>query len=368
MKKYKWDLKELRLNREKLYYAYEEMKDVEKKETLLSFIELYDDMINMATNKTMEPMSDLQTDSSIINLLHNAAEFYTIDNLSTLNVLIESFPVIAEYAPEYVNDNIRIAATNDEVVDICRDFFVKMTPKDILKKYDDAFKENNNFLNIMYSKDSSDYSGVTLFDYTLQKKYVAVSRSNKLLDLVILPHEMFHYLFSDCNVCFSLDHNSHYLAEVEGGFANILFSEYYMNNAKENNDFFRKYYLNSYQSQIEDLTIRNALFDSIKKNNGIRMHKLNKFMSYYNMLPFDNENEIIEYLEVPQDVNIKYAISFLAALDLYYIYKKDPDFAFYLLKNIRYHVTEDNIMSLLRRNHITFMDDDYTNLKKYLKK
>ena len=98
------------------------------------------------------------------------------------------------------------------------------------------------------------------------------------------------------------------------------------------------------------------------------MNKLNKQLNYFQIDTINEEADIIDYLTTPLDVNIKYALSYLVAIDLYYIYLKDPEFAFYLLKNIRFIKQENDLFSLFRRNHITFMDDNYLNFKKYVKK
>ena len=72
-------------------------------------------------------------------------------------------------------------------------------------------------------------------------------------------------------------------------------------------------------------------------------------------------------MDNPLEVNLKYSLGYLVAIDLYYIYKRDPELAFYLLKNLKFIKQENDIASMLRRNHITFMDDGYENLKKYIK-
>lgn len=98
------------------------------------------------------------------------------------------------------------------------------------------------------------------------------------------------------------------------------------------------------------------------------MHKFNKSLEYWGLVPFVDKEEILDYLVDPLDINIKYILGYLIGIDLYYIYEKDPEFAFYLLKNTRYMKCEDDVIGLLRRNHITFMDDEFENLKKYIKK
>ena len=368
MNKYKWNYSELRTNMIVLREVAKRIEDEQIKKNIEVMANLYESMLALANKKNQKyDIFDESFKNLNINDLINEVKFsYTRDKLQLLNILLNTFIPIKENMIINDSPNDKVIATNEYLVSITEDFFNKMTPPKIKQEFDKAMVDHS-FLNFSYSTDHSDYAGVTFFDNFLNKKYVSVSRTNHLSDLIILPHEMFHYIFNDCDAGITCEYNTYYLTEVEGGFANILFGEYFYNQANYNNLFFTKLYMDNFQEQIEDLAIRNQLLDSLKNNNHIRINKLNKFMNYYGLAPFEYKEELESYLDQPQDVIMKYSLSYLAAIDLYYIYKKDPEEAFYLLQNIRYFKRENDIINLLRRNNITFMDDDYNNLKKYVK-
>lgn len=368
MKKYKWDLYELKLYYEAMQEAYEVNDDEDVKYSINSMIEMYRMMLNIFNKrKGFKEFDDNLESCSLDDLIDETLDFYTYDKLDIINAVIQAFKVVRKYD---ITDDLtddKIAITNEQIVSVTKDFFKKMTPIYIEEKFDKIINSHN-VLNISYSKSNSDYAGITVIDPLLKKKYIHINRTNHLSDLIILPHEAFHYIFLSDKAGIIDSYNSLFLSEVEGCLANTLFGEYYKNNATENNNFFIDYYKFVFKDEIAELFIRHALIDSLKENKSIRLNKINKVMSYYGGTPFENRDKIKEYLEMPQEVNMKYAISFLVAIDLYNIYKYDQDKCFYLLKNIKYHIKEDNILRLLRNNEITFMDDGYKNLEKYLKK
>ena len=368
MNKYKWNLYELRQNLNALKALYKEVDDKEKigvEET----IEFYQDMINLSNKKVNEEPSSFAEripDDNIMDMIADFGWFYRKENLEIINTLLKTLIPIKE---NYIGDihNPKIPATNEYLVDITDDFFYHMTPPNIYNDFAKAMTRPN-FINFTYTKNNYGYTGIIIEDRYLSKKYINVFRSNELLDLIVLPHEMFHYLFRDRFFGLPDANNYYFLNEIEGCFANILFGKYFADfDTKDITDlFFNIYYVNVFQNQIEELVIRNQVLNSIK-NNQIRFKKLNKKINDYEMEKIKNDDELKLYFEIPQESNIKCSLSFLAALDLYYIYLKDSEFAFYLLKNICYH-KENDILQLLRRNHITFMDDGYANYKNYVKK
>lgn len=369
MNRYKWNFKELRDNRNKIVAIYSESSEEEKK-NILPIIEIYNNMLKFARKKqeNNEVFDDSFQGLSTMDLIYEVRHSYIKKNLNILDILLQGYTTVNE---NYIDDNNpdkKMICDNNQIINITKDYFKKMTPDDINKQFLNEINTNNSFLNFNYVKDYGEYGGVTIFDSLLNKKYINVSRANYLFDLITLPHEMFHYLFNDTNVSAFGNYNTYYLTEVEGSFSNILFGEYFKENSEYNKLFFIKRFINNFQGEMDDLAIRNQLLDSIKNNKTIRLNKMNKFMYYYNINKFEKTEEINEYLETPQEIVMKYALSYLTAIDLYYIYLKDKDFAFYLLKNIKFVKEDDDIINLLRRNHITFMDDEYENYKKYVKK
>ena len=368
MHKYKWDLNEIRNNIIILDNIKKNISDEYVLEVISEIITVYSNMLKIYSKKTFKTFDDeIIGDNSLEEIIFDTASFYEEKNLPILDAVLNSYYTLKD---SNVNVDVEvpyIKNNNDDIVEFTEDFIKKMTTPKIYDKYKEIMS-NHTMLNIKYLKENNNYAGVTLFDSILNKRYISVNRNNTLLDLIILPHEMFHNIFNDDNDETLNSYNCYYLTEVEGCLANILFAEYYKNNYSFYENFFYDYYNAVLRTEIDQLVIRNSLLDAAKTSKKIRLNKLNKHLSLYEIPQFSKEKELARYVSIPQDINIKYSISQLAAIDLFYIYKEDKELAFYLLKNIRYFKHEDDIMSLLRRNHITFMDDEYTNLKKYLKK
>lgn len=371
MKKYTWDLLELRNKIITLEKLYKQKTNTQEKELIEITISIYKNMIDLVINnnkQTNELMTDDISYIDLNDLINQQIEEYQLNNKSVLDIILQSYiPFINTYKGFNDISDVSIAITNQDIISIANDFSNKMLPDDIKKEFNNTLN-NNSHIHIQSSKQNSVYSGTTIFEPIFNEKYIFISRNNTLIDIVTLPHEIFHYIFNNTDVGITLEYNMHYTTEIEGSFANILFGEYFYNNSIDCKNYFNKYFLESYHDTITQIVVRNSFLNSIKDNKKFRMNKFNKELSYWEMIPFDNENEIINYLNVPLDVNMKYTLGYLAAIDLYYIYQNDPELAFYLLKNIRFIKRENDIANLFRKNHLTFMDDGYENLKKYTKK
>ena len=250
-------------------------------------------------------------------------------------------------------------------------FFVTMTNKEMQNTAVKIFNPNNHILNIS-NHSKSNVRGILSTDYFNNKKYIGLCRNNDTLDLSNMIHEMFHYIFTDVR-SFNLNSGKNYwiTTEIESKFGNLLFAEYFSSLKKTNENInlnvFREYELALYKDMIEILYIRDSIIGSLSNKKKIRFNKLNKMLEGYHSYQFTNSEQLIPYFQEEEKELMVYSLGYLVALDLLNIYKKDREFAFYLLKNIKYNISEDNILSLLNRNHITFMEDDYANLKKYIK-
>ena len=369
--RYTWDYNELRSNKNELMKMLLTTKDSSEAEEIKITIKMYDEMLKLSNRKinAYSQFDDTITSHNVNDLILDFSDSYTKDMLPIINLLLPAMQVLKDKKDKII-EIFDIGDNNDELVTVTLDFFSKMTTPDIYKKVKELF-ENKHFLNISYYKEMNPFPGVTFIDGILKKKYVAISRANEVLDLTHLAHELFHNIFSDYEVKTLFEHKTFYLTEVEGMLANILFGEYFKkyigsNDDEIDNDLVKNYYLEGFNSEITDLVIRNGIIHSIDSKSKLRLSKLNKYISLYNIPDITEINNLIPHLNTPQDTNITYALSYLVALDLLYIYMRDREQAFYLLKNFRYIKDEDDIISLLRRNDITFFEDDYKNLKDYI--
>lgn len=373
--RYQWDLFKMRSRFIFLKECYQNENDKTLKITFKELMESYQEMLKLSFKKKEEKNSSLD-DSQYYNNFHEfilkTSQEFQSNDLSCLNFILQSYlPFKEQYLTSESLSDIKISSTNDEIVNITKDFITKYVPTTLHKNLDFLFfpsKENINKLQISYSPVETTYGGITYIDPFFQEKYIYIARKNHLLDLGITPHESFHYLITDFDDYKKENYNSYYLTEVEGSFADILFGDYFYQNSIEFRNYFNQYRLQVYENEVCDLVIENAFIDSLTQKGRFRINKFNQTLEVYDIIPFHNKEEITKYMTIPMDINMKYAMSFLVAIDLFYIYQKDPEFSFYLLKNIHFMKEENDIIGLLRRNHITFMDDGYENLKKYVKK
>lgn len=369
--RYNWNLIELNTNRIILEEVLKNFDDEEMKMGINESIALYKNMLKMVNKhgKGVEVFDDTYMDFDITDVINELTSSYNKNNFHYLYPLLNSFFVIKDCRFDIKEAQEKIIMTNDELVNITKDFFEDMTTPKITKKFNDILDKKDR-IQICYARGNSNYAGLALVDDILHNKYIFISRKNEILDLVLLPHEAFHYIFNDENVGLARFYNTRYLNEVEGMFANILFADYYSRNTYKNNNIIKDYNNSIYQEHIEDLVIRNTLLDCIDKNNKIRLHKLNKFLKSVceNSDDFKTTDELAPYLDTPQYLTMTYSLSYLVAIDLYYKYLEDREEAFYNLECIKYNKETNQVISILENNGITFMKDNYTNLKKYLKK
>lgn len=374
--KYKWNIHEIRENIKILEQMKKDEIDIENIKNIDSVIDIYIEMLNNYNNKKIEQDIFYNLNYSIDNLktsLQVLSYYNQSIDPKIIDIIIESYKIFHKFYYENQNNNVELinpilTSNNNDIRKITENFFIEKTTPELAEKAIKFLNEKGK-IHINFTKQESDYGAITLLDCILNKKYIYLARRNRLTELRALPHELFHYLFSDFNDYQAQESNMYFSTEIEGNLANILFGEYFYEiNNSEFKNFFNQLNLLSYESQVTDLIVRDATIKTIKENNKIRLNKLNKIINNYNLSSFSNKNELLEYLASSHESLIKYTLSFLVAIDLYYIYLNDKELAFYLLKNIRYIKNEDNIFQVLRTNHITFMDDGYDNLKKYTKK
>lgn len=371
MAKYQWNLYEIRKSLNYFKNLYTKETNEEIKPVINEFIGMYEDLLGLAIKRKNQEsiiLDDTIKYKSINEIIEEQIIQYQINDPKILNIVLQSYmPFKTTYQKNVDLENIPIVATNEETMLITKDFIEEMVPNSYKKEISKAL-EVPNAIQISYSKQKGCYSGVTIIDPYFKKRYIHIERENMLTDLANLPHEAFHYSLMGCN-CHLTDYwNTYYLNETEGSFANILFGDYFYQNSIKDKNYFNQYFLKMHYENITELVISYSLMEAINDKKHLRLNKFNKLLTGFGLSPFEKEEEILDHLNIPLNIYLKYALSYLVAIDLYYIYLRDPEFAFYLLKNIRFIIQENNIISLLRRNHITFMDDGYENSKKYIKK
>ncbi len=366
--KINWDISEIRNNIAELKHLQSIETSLEKQEAIAWQIQKYQDMLcTIYRKQSNAPILDTEK----MNLDEVADIFFENTFLKKdyflIDLLVYSWPIIQPFH-EDESELTTIICNNQQLIQKTESFLKKYTTPNIYQQYLTFKQQNPHYLQIKKDNWDLGYSGLTYIDYILKKKYVLLLRSNTFYDLVTLPHELFHVLFDDFNHYLTLHNQIYYSHEVEGSFANFLAIDFYEQTLPEISLEAAKTFLSNYKDNIYSLIIGSSYLQAINFKKQFRLNKFNKILNFWNAPIPTSIAEIKNYMSSNCGKIINYALSYLASLDLFEIYKKDPEFAFYLLGNIRYSLKEDNILKILRRNHITFMDDNFTNLKAYVKK
>lgn len=365
MAKYHWNIQEMRKNIKELERLSKIETDIEKLPVIAETLELYYSMLWGITrhkeNTSNQHMMDNDT-SNIIQALEEYRMYLDVSDEKYINLLLNTYPFLEDFHLEPAFDYI-IPFRNEVLLEINDDFLRKYLPIPLLHKYYQGKVE------IHIQSMMGNNRGCTFIDPILKKKYILFNRQNDIMDLGVMPHESFHSIFNNFD-SYRIGYNElRYTQEIEGSFANFLFADYYKNENQELALEYEKTLLTDYYYRTLSFLILANYLQSIKKNGNIRNQKFQKFFNYYKLDRMLDTNAILNIIDGYEDAidAITYNYSFLASLDLYEIWKQDPDLAFYLLQNIRYMRTDDDVFNLLRRNHITFMDDNFQNFQNYVK-
>ena len=371
--RYTWDFKKINDNYNETYKMLNQAKDEKEKEfykkELLNLKFLLSEC-EKRKNKLEFTTLDGKDDVPLFyeEYIPLIKPFYEQENVSTyIDLLTGCYEHIYGIDTSYKHLNKQIAIDNDTYVGITLDYIKKSFPDYTYKIVTDIFNNNPNFLNIRYSKKEDEFESSTYIG-----NRVGITRHNTLNDLRILPHELMHYMYnSPKNI---KDSDSKFILETEGILGDLLFAEYYKKNYKrifpdyeECKDFFKTIVLNNLLVCAESFIVKNELLSSVE-NEFFNQDIFNERMTYYDIVDTENDYySTVEYLSDNPSIDLKYGISTLVALDLFYIAKTDIDKALFLLRRLKNEYEMDNILPHLQRNKITFFEDNYKNLKRYTK-
>jgi len=361
MKKYKWDINELRNNIKLLENMLVKATTKKEKEKIKKSIIWFNYLIELAYSK--EKTTTYNDEKvSFEDIINDYLTNYNNTQIKLANIILDTYPIVKDFEPHY-NIDYTIHMNNDELLEFTTNFFDTMTDKKTINQYNNFLNNNLNSLHINSCKNqTSDAYGQYFFNPVLRKKYIYIQRNNTILDGFILPHELFHYFFNDFDIS---NNNLYYTTELEGSFANLLVAEH-LSNYPDEKKFLNTYFLDNYLVNITSLLFGYTVINTIKDND-FNIDTFNDNIKKYDFNKRYDYSDIVNYLVEDADTNITYNLSFLGALDLLEIYKNDKEKAFDILRNIRSQKRNCNIIKLLRNNNLTFMDDDYSNFKKYVK-
>lgn len=357
---YNWNVNKIKCDIKKLKMM---LGKTDNDKLVNDYIDLCYQMID-CVNKNEYTESD-NSKLSLNDLIQIFFEEMEEKDCKLADILIDSYPIVKNF--ECDDFDTEVDCSNDMLVKKTDEFLKNYTNQTIYNQYLELKKENPNYLHITECANlESSTHGLTFINGLLKKKNIIIFRDNTFMDLVTLPHELFHAIFNDYDSNKAMENQCYYSTEIEGSLANLLACEYYRENYPDIARDIDRFFLDNYKKLLIQLIVGFSYLNSCNDNK-FRTNKFNKLLSTFGINQL-NDELLKYYLTDSGSQIINYGISYLASIDLLNIYEYDSEFAFYLLKNIRFIKHEDDVLSVLRRNHVTFMDDGYNNLKKYVKK
>ncbi len=257
--------------------------------------------------------------------------------------------------------------TNDELISLQHDFFNWLPNKELRNKL-------NVFLNqkgLIYFDNTinNTYSGITYaFHFPYYIPFFHIVRDNTLDDFLACSHEFFHGYSMEYDANISLFPNRYYLHELEGFFAEYLALQF----LKEKHLFSsmlptleKNNYL-EYIEYLKDFHIQSISYEIYMQKESVSVEEVNKkLLEDQPSFPLNEEMSVdilLSLLDSPTET-AAYGFSFLTSLDLEILEQQDRELALEIFLHIRTKKT-NNLKKLLEDNHITFMQDNYNNLRK----
>ena len=371
---YKWNLNELKKRRMLLTKELicNLKLSIDDKIKIKADLNLLDNMINQIdTNKSFRifPKKDItfiDKNKLFPKLYYDA---YLKISPKILKIL---FPIITEYDQIDIKDDdySYYELSEEELISSAIKFYQSLPSQEYYKEIEKYLSPNNHLLQILYGDIYSNTTGSTYYiESPTKTTYILMQITNQIHDLLTLDHELAHAHFDKYNAIKNYQTPYYYITETEGLFFEYLKEEYLLNQDITKEDIYKKRveYFNDFTEMILNLYVGRITAYQFSITKEINEQQILKTIYENGIPPEYTDSFIYESLYSYPRNNIKECISYLTFLDLKNIANNDIEKALYLLENIRSD-KNPNIISTLRKNNITFMDDDYQNLNQEYQK
>lgn len=370
---YNWDIKELKKRRRHLLKLLVNPKYNEKdKKEIMEDFELLNEAINeievdklftlfskeesYMDKEQLIPKSYYRSFSKIsknlLRLIYSSTNYFDLLNLDDCS-----------------KDQPNYYFSFDCIVESAASFYRSLPNNKYYLEISKYLNNKNHLLTFKYSNEYDLLYGTTfqLF-YQNPTSYILVYIMNNINDLLTLDHELAHAYFNKYSTSKTLHTPYYYLTEVEGMFFEYLKEEYLLSQHLYQSDisYIRQEQMDIVSNMIRNLYISDLVIKYYDKTGKIDEEKIMELILKKGLLKEYDIDILCNSLLMYPRYSIKDCISYFTFLDLKNIAEKDVEKALYLLEEIRKD-HNPNIFSTLRKNEITFMDDNFKNLKKEFK-
>lgn len=255
------------------------------------------------------------------------------------------------------------------VIEMTRDIFSSFRDKSIMDIVDDILNPDKHLLHVVEGEETSifdaDYSGYSCRDSYNNIGYIVLFKNGKIRDLYTLVHEIFHIIIKQQTLPGYFTDDKVFLSEVEGAFSDLIVTDYLREKGIFIDDIKMVELLNydNIRYFVRNLNVSHN-YSNIMDGNNFSISRINEKLREddYNYI-VDSEVIRPSLLSFSRDLN--YSFSYLVALDLFYNYKNNPSDAFRKLRRVA--KLNNNVLNAFNSLGITFIKDDYSNLRDYQK-
>lgn len=237
-----------------------------------------------------------------------------------------------------------------DIIDILHDFFKKATNKETYEIFQKIYNENKKSIRFI-NANNPDYTGELIYLEYFHKFYIMACKQNELEDIMTFAHEFGHATQFFCNFNSSLYKELNIYIEIISIFFELICNEYFQNiNKKES-------IITGYNTLNKHLNSSITLNSELTLLRIIQNEKITKLRQNIDELIDTLSKEDIESMMMLRPAtNYIYVIAFNIATNLFMIYKKDPDYALYLvfkIINIDLNINKEEYYQILQNLGVT---------------
>ena len=242
-----------------------------------------------------------------------------------------------EELSRYVCDDIPkfpypyLVLSYSDILELTHDFFKNVISKEIYSLFLKLYKQRKNFF--IHSEDVG-FHGDSLYLQYDESFYTRLEKKNEFADISTMAHEYGHGIQFLTNFNGTLLNSLYAFHEIVSTFFELLCIEYYAKDTEIGKKAIAANYefWNIICESAFSLTRELQILKLIKNNSSKNPRSVRKSIDFFTK--HSDSDELSDIVEVCPSQDFIYIIGYVFAVELYLIYEKDQDYAFYLLKKL----------------------------------